>query len=235
MGNDAGRGEERPSHRVTLAGFRAAVRPVANREYAAFVAATGHEPPPFLNDERFAAPDQPVVGISWDDAVAYCQWLSHVAGEPVRLPTEAEREYASLGGREQIDWPWGNEPPAERPALREIACLDRPHVATESCANGYGLLCMADNVHEWCSDWYDAAYYRVSPEYDPRGPESGGRRASRGGSWRHMIKFNRLSSRSSLDPSFRYNDYGFRVYADSGRPSAWTHDFDHVLDSVRQV
>jgi formylglycine-generating enzyme required for sulfatase activity len=73
---------------------------------------------------------------------------------------------------------------------------------------------MADNVHEWCSDWYDPEYYAVAPADQPSGPPAGARRASRGGSWRHQVKLTRLSARSSLDPSFRYNDYGFRVYAD---------------------
>jgi formylglycine-generating enzyme required for sulfatase activity len=213
MGNDRARADERPAHRVTIAPFRAAVTPVSNAEYARFLAATGHEPPPFLDDERFAAPALPVVGVSWFDAVAYCDWLARLTGVRFRLPTEAEREYAALGGLERADWPWGNEAPGRRPELASIATADRPHVPDERCGNGYGLLCMADNVHEWCSDWYDAAYYATSPPEAPRGPETGRRRASRGGSWRHQVKFNRISSRSSLDPSFRYNDYGFRVYA----------------------
>ena len=75
---------------------------------------------------------------------------------------------------------------------------------------------MADNVHEWCSDWYARDYYVDSPRMDPRGPADGTRRASRGGSWRHRIKFTRVSARSSLSPNYRYNDYGFRVYADAG-------------------
>ena len=215
MGNDAGRADERLAHHVTVEAFRAGLRPVSNAEFAAFVTATGHEVPLFLQDERFAAPEQPVVGTSWHDAVAYCAWLSAETDMLYRLPTEAEREYAALGGLERADWPWGDAAPDSIPFCRELSALDRPHIPTTGCANGYGLLCMADNVHEWCSDWYGATYYTESPSEAPRGPESGKRRASRGGSWRHQIVFNRVSARSSLDPSFHYNDYGFRVYAEA--------------------
>ena len=93
--------------------------------------------------------------------------------------------------------------------------MEHPHIPLDACRNGYGLYCMADNVHEWCSDWYDRNFYVGSPEHAPIGPASGVRRASRGGSWRHRIKFTRVSARSSLSPNYRYNDYGFRVYADA--------------------
>ena len=215
MGNDRARRDERPAHRVTLSRFWAAPEPVSNASYERFLRETSQEPPPFLEEPRFSAPDAPVVGVSWYDAVAYCRWLTSLSGRRCRLPTEAEREYAALGGLEGVDWPWGDDPPASRPELGDIAGLDRPHVPHEACKNGYGILCMADNVHEWCSDWYEAAYYERAPEQSPQGPTSGRRRASRGGSWRHAVKFNRISSRSSLDPGFRYNDYGFRVYADA--------------------
>jgi formylglycine-generating enzyme required for sulfatase activity len=213
MGNDRGRPDERPAHNVSVAAFLAGARPVSNAEYLAFVEATDSERPPFLDDERFADPDQPAAGISWHDAVAYCLWLSWELDRNVRLPTEAEREFASLGGREAADWPWGDGSPGQHDPY--IAKLEQPHVPRPSCANGYGLLCTADNVHEWCSDWYDPAYYERSPERSPRGPRTGVRRASRGGSWRHQVKFTRLSARSSLIPSYRYNDYGFRVFADA--------------------
>jgi len=77
--------------------------------------------------------------------------------------------------------------------------------------NGFGLYGIAANVHEWCADWHDRAYYAVSPPLNPRGPESGVRRASRGGSWRHAITISRCAARSKIDPSFRYTDYGFRT------------------------
>jgi sulfatase modifying factor 1 len=211
MGNDRGRPDERPAHRVTLAPFLAAVAPVTNAEYARFVAAAGAAPPPFLDDERFAGPAQPVVGVNWFEAVAYCKWLARETGTPFRLPAEAEREFAARGGRAVGDWPW---PGACHPLAAVIDALDRPHAPFPECANGYGLRCMAENVHEWCSDWYDASYYARSPAEAPAGPPSGTRRASRGGAWRHSRKTTRVTARSSIPPEYRYSDYGFRVYAD---------------------
>jgi formylglycine-generating enzyme required for sulfatase activity len=215
MGDDGGRPDERPAHAVSVGPFWAAAAPVTNEEYDLFLAATGREPPRFRYDPRFSDPSCPVVGISWFMAVEYCQWLSRETGRRFRLPTEAEREFAARGGLEGAAWPWGDEHPESRPELAEVCALERTHTPTSLCANGYGLMCMADNVHEWCSDWYDAAYYAVSPAEDPRGPVAGRRRASRGGAWRHQVKYNRCSARSSLDPTFEYNDYGFRVYADA--------------------
>jgi formylglycine-generating enzyme required for sulfatase activity len=69
---------------------------------------------------------------------------------------------------------------------------------------------LTKNVHEWCADWYDAAYYSVAPSHNPLGPSTGVRRASRGGSWRHQIKIARVAARSSLPPAYQYSDYGFR-------------------------
>jgi formylglycine-generating enzyme required for sulfatase activity len=73
---------------------------------------------------------------------------------------------------------------------------------------------MGDNVHEWCSDWWDPTYYAISPADDPRGAPNGERRASRGGAWRHDLKFSRCAARSSLPPDYQYNDYGFRIVSE---------------------
>jgi len=210
MGKDGSRADEGPVHRVMVPPFRAAISPVTNAEYAEFVAATGALPPPFINEERFADPAQPVVGINWFDAVAFAEWLSERDGVVYRLPTEAEREFAARGGLESLDWPWEGD---RHPIAEAIDAFAGPHAPTDACANGYGLRCMAENVHEWCSDWYSPTYYAESPEFAPAGPASGQRKASRGGAWRHREKVTRINARSSLVPAFRYSDFGFRLYA----------------------
>ncbi len=210
MGDDAGRADERPAHRVWLSAVRLALLPVTNRQYAAFLAATGHEAPRFWDGQGFNAAGQPVVGVSWNDAVAYCEWLCVESDRRYRLPTEAEREKAARGGLDGTRYPWGDDPGEADGRFPQEA----PRPAGLSAPNGYGLFDMAYNVHEWCSDWYDAGYYASSPERDPQGPPSGTRRASRGGAWRHQVKISRCAARSSLDPTFRYNDYGFRVALD---------------------
>jgi formylglycine-generating enzyme required for sulfatase activity len=70
---------------------------------------------------------------------------------------------------------------------------------------------MGTIVHEWCLDWYSPSTYDAAADRNPHGPDEGERRASRGGSWRHRIRFSPPSARSSLPPAFRYADYGFRV------------------------
>ncbi len=229
MGDDAGRPDERPRHRVYVSAFELARLPVTVREYRLFLVATGHEPPRFRDDAAFNAPGQPVIGVSWDDAVAYCAWLRATTGRGFRLPTEAEREKAMRGGIEGRAYPWGEAGDdgglfgdaspsivdASRTGAREgVFPQDAPFAVGLSRANGYGLVDLAYNIHEWCADWYGATYYADSPECDPRGPANGTRRASRGGAWRHHVKICRNAARSSLVPTFRYNDYGFRVACD---------------------
>jgi formylglycine-generating enzyme len=214
MGDDAGGFDEHPVHQVRVASFRLARFPVTNRQYAAYLEATGAATPRFWRDTRFNQADQPVVGVNWFDAVEYCRWLSERLDRQCRLPTEAEREWAARGGLSAARFPWGDEFPILEGAWAPGAGgQDRPLLVSEAAPNGYGLCHMGDNVHEWCSDWWDADYYTVSPIDNPTGPPTGERRASRGGAWRHHLKFSRCAARSSLPPSLRYNDYGFRVAA----------------------
>lgn len=207
MGSDAGRANEAPAHTVWVDAFCLAAYPVTRSQYSVFVQATGHRPPPFWHEPRFAHPNQPVVGPNWHDAVAYCAWLADRTGLPYLLPTEAEREKAARGGRDGSAYPWGDDLPADHTGGPDASL---PPVGDEG-PNGYGLYNMAAGVHEWCADRYAADYYRQSPCRNPTGPPTGPRRVARGGSWRHAVRFARCAARSSLPPDRYFSDFGFRV------------------------
>jgi formylglycine-generating enzyme required for sulfatase activity len=200
-------------HRVWVDAFAIAVYQVRNRDYARFLTSAGRPAPPQWNDADFDHPDQPVVAVSWIEAAAYCEWLSRECGDRYRLPTEAEWERAARGGCDGALYTWGDEPPGVRDEYirRWAGVVNGPRVVGEEPPNAFGIFDIAENVHEWCADWFDRNYYAVSPERNPAGPLVGERRASRGGSWRHQIKVSRCAARSSIPPSFQYADYGFRV------------------------
>ena len=110
MGSDVGQSVEGPVHRVWVDSFAMAATQITVEEYARFLDATGNVPPPYWSDPNFSHPQQPVVAVSWLDAVAYCAWLSSMTGSHYRLPTEAEWERAARGGAERMLFPWGNDP-----------------------------------------------------------------------------------------------------------------------------
>jgi len=214
MGSEEGADNERPIHRVWVDTFELGAWQVTNGQYAAFLESTGHSPPPCWSDPKFNDPNQPVVAVSWFEAVSYCDWLSGVTERHFRLPTEAEWECAARGGAETRLYPWGDDPPESRPNY-DTRWQGGPEPVARGAPTAFGLYDIGENVHEWCSDWYAADYYGVSPERNPGGPAAGSRRVSRGGSWRHQIKISRCAARSSIPPGFHYADYGFRVVCDS--------------------
>lgn len=220
MGCDSGQDNEKPVHRAWVDEFLLAARQLTNADYGCFLNATKSAPPPFWNDSAFNHSQQPVVGVSWHDAIGYCEWLGASSGSKLRLPTEAEWERAARGGSDENAnalFPWGDAPPQSLPGYADRCAAwwrTGPEPVGLAEPNAFGLYNMCDNVHEWCSDWYASDYYAVSPERNPRGPETGERRASRGGSWRHHVKISRCAARSSIPPEFKYADYGFRVACD---------------------
>jgi formylglycine-generating enzyme len=209
MGCATGAANEHPVHRVWLDGFALARTAVTNRLYRIFGEETGRHAPAGSSDARFNHPEQPVTSVSWFDAVDYCAWLCERSGKPFRLPTEAEWECAARGGLEAQLYTWGDESPQAQPRYAELWRTGPERVGGRP-PNGFGLYDLAENVHEWCADWYAADYYSAAPLRNPPGPSKGVRRASRGGSWRHQIKIARVAARSSLPPAYQYNDYGFR-------------------------
>lgn len=211
MGSDRGADDETPAHEVWLDPFLLSVFTITNHDYEIFLKATQYPvKPPFLKDPDFSHPMQPVTGVSWHDAAAYGEWLTHLSGRHYRLPTEAEWECAATAGQQSNIYPWGERNWEQRPDLHQ-RFQNGPEPVGSLEPNPLGFHDMGINVHEWCSDWYDKKYYTYSPAWNPRGAQDGTRKASRGGSWRHQIKITRCAARSSLPPGMRYADYGFRV------------------------
>ena len=210
MGWDEGAPGERPRHRVWLDRFEIARQPVTNAEYGELVQAAGAPPPPFWTERRFADPRQPVVGVNWFEAAAYCTWLGARTGRPHRLPTEAEWEKAARGGLDGARYPWGDQAPEV--GFPGVALpLTGPLPVGSGPANAFGLTDLTGAVHEWCLDWHEDGYYAAAPDRNPGGPTLGSRRASRGGAWRHQSPWSPVPHRSSLPPHLRYSDYGFRI------------------------
>jgi formylglycine-generating enzyme required for sulfatase activity len=208
MGSESGRPDEAPVHQALVEAFDLGLTPVTNAEYAPFLEAGAAVPPPWWDDPAYSAPEQPAVGVSWHEASAFAAWLSERSGETWRLPTEAEWERAARGGLEGGTTAWGETlPEGEVPECS----LSGPWRVGRGRPNGFGLLDVGTVVHEWCLDWYAPDYYREAPLRDPRGPEEGVRRSSRGGSWRHRVRWSPPAARSSLPPEFHYADYGFRL------------------------
>ena len=206
MGSDNGRPDEAPVREVEVRPLRVGRAPVSNLEYAWFLRLSRVPAPPWWNDADFWDPGQPVVGITWQEATAYCAWLGETLGGQWRLPTEAEWEHAARGGLEQRTTPWGNHvPPGELPEPP----VSRPWPIGRGLPNGHGLLDVGTVVHEWCLDWYTPDAYRTLRRYDPRGPVTGALRVRRGGSWRRRQLS--VSQRDGVGPTTRTADGGFRV------------------------
>lgn len=173
----------------------------------------------------------PVVHVSWNDGKAFCDWLSRKEGKDIRLPTEAEWEYACRAGT-QTAYQWGDDPNggtgwlngADQTAKRKYPSwpcfnFDDGFLYTASVgsfkANAFGLHDMHGNVWEWCADWYGEDYYAESPRRNPQGPSSGVYRMSRGGSWDYYENLYRSAVRVRLTPTSTYGGQGFRVVCGS--------------------
>jgi formylglycine-generating enzyme required for sulfatase activity len=168
--------------------------------------------------------DGPAVNVSWEEAVRFCEWLTTAEGVTYRLPTEAEWEMAARGGDGRL-YPWGNDPPGgggayrcnlavrARKGARRDGYVDAAPVGSyKAGASYYGLMDMAGNAAEWCSDWYSRSEYgEGSARANPRGPGSGAARSVRGGSWLSGADEVAVVARTSADPRSRSEAIGFRV------------------------
>lgn len=240
MGAPDAEEDERPVHRVHVSEFFIGRFPVTNDEYARFVQATGH-PAPAIRDlptitlggrdpifRELAAPfvwadsqspagrgSHPVVLIRYDDALAYCRWLSDTVARPLRLPTEAEWEKAARAGAEGLRYPWGTDIDASRANFLTDPSSKRERGTRPTGTyppNAYGLYDVCGNVWEWVADWYGPDYYGLGEMRDPHGPPSGHMRIVRGGSWVNAdVGMLRSAYRHRVPPDTYAYSIGFRI------------------------
>jgi len=216
---------EKPRHLVTLSrGYWLGQTLVTVAAYKRFASVTGRAmaPPPSFN-ANWSLEDHPIVNVTWDDAVAYCEWSGG------RLPTEAEWEYAARGGKDGLKYPWGDTLTHERANYGK----EELEGQTQCCglasgrdqwvntspvgsfdANAYGLYDMVGNAWAWCSDYAGSSYSAESLR-DPKGAANDSTRVIRGGSWADGPRILRVSLRGRDAPSSRAKYFGFRCAQDT--------------------
>jgi formylglycine-generating enzyme required for sulfatase activity len=231
---------EKPPHKVTITkGFWMGQTEVTVGSYKRFAGATGTRMPPEPKvDGRPLNPAwsneaMPIVDLTWDEAQAYCSWAN------VRLPTEAEWEYAARAGstaaryddldeiawyaensgRERLNGAATGKNEDQADLMKQLSENENGlHEVGQKHANAFGLFDMLGNVSEWVNDFWEEGYYQNSPSEDPAGPASGQFRTLRGGAWAGLPTDLRVSLRSSRNPSDREFDLGFRCGGEAGKP-----------------
>ncbi len=206
-------GEGPDAHPCSLAPFRLARYPVTNVAYGRFVAAAAFPPP-----VHWAGPqppgvlaDHPVVNVTWHEARAFCRWLSRRTGHDIRLPTEAEWEWAARGPAGQT-FPWGNAfLPGHCNTWEEGTGRTMPVDSYPAGASGFGVQDMAGNVWEWCSTAF--ADYPYDPRDGREDLDQDTWRVLRGGSWYDTGWGVRAARRLGSPADYRSHNTGFRVAA----------------------
>jgi formylglycine-generating enzyme len=210
MGSNDGFADERPTHLVQIDDFEIGKFEITVKQYKEFCLATNRTFPanPIWNWKD----NHPIVFVNFNDANEYCIWLGKLLNMKIRLPTEAEWEFAAKGGimtknykyagsniPEEVAWFGGN--------TNLITQETRP--VGQKKSNEIGLFDMSGNVWEWCSDWY--GNYTSSTQTNPKGASSGSKKCMRGGSWFDYVTYMRTSARYPFDPDGIYYQVGFRI------------------------
>ena len=211
MGSNDGEADEKPVHSVTIKNFYIGKYEVTNRDYLYFCAQTSRALPPAPNWGR---PDTyPVVNVTYDDATAYCQWLSQKTSKKYRLPTEAEWEYAARGGNKSNNYIYSGSNNANDVAwYTSTATNGTPYPVGLKQANELGIYDMSGNAWEWCNDWY--GNYSSSAQTDPAGAGRGTVRVLRGSSYDAGISDMRVANRGAATPTIQARSSGFRLVQD---------------------
>ena len=228
--------DEHPQHRVRITKpFYLGTYHVTRGQYRQFVKGSGYKTDAARGDDAWQnagfeqTDEHPVVNVSWNDAVAFCKWLSRKEDKTYRLPTESEWEYACRAGT-TTRYSSGDDPEtlakvanvadaalkAKFPGWKGTIKASDGYAFTAPVGqfkpNAFGLYDMHGNAWQWCADWHGEDYYGKSPADDPKGPDSGDGHLLRGGSWDSGPNLTRSASRVRITPDDnRQNIAGFRV------------------------
>ena len=227
--------DENPAHPVEITkGFWLGQTPVTVGAWKNYRAATGKPALPAQDEfgrklnEGSGDNNQPVVEATWDDATGYCAWAG------MRLPSEAQWEYAARAGTNSETYAWlanvawyadnsGKKPfdgtglfheDSAKYPRRLFANGNGPRNVKLKDPNAWGLYDMLGNVWEWVQDYYAPDYYNSKVVADPPGPAKGSQRVLRGGAWDSVPANVRVSYRLTNPPGDRVNDFGFRCAGD---------------------
>lgn len=217
--NDGYDDDEEPEHSVSVDAFYMDKYEVSVAKYKKFLEATNYQKPGNWT-EQLESQNNPVVAVSWNDAKSYCDWLSKIRGKPVRLPTEAEWEYAARGGLKGKKYPLGDNIDATKANYdwdgnRSGGWESAKHYLKDIDSfppNDFGLFNMVGNVWEWCNSVYKP--YPYKRDDDRENSTAFVLRVVRGGSWGDSPAVLRCAVRSKADPADGYNNAGFRCAQD---------------------
>ena len=212
MGDEIGKGnkDQQPIHKVTLMSFNISQTEVTVAQYRKYCNETGVGMP---KEPSWGWQDNhPIVNVSWRDAMDYADWLSNKLKQKVRLPYEAEWEYAARGGNKSKGYKYSGADNIADVSWHDTNSKDKTNNVASKKANELGLYDMSGNAFEWCMDKYDQNYYANSPKENPKGATKGNRRVIRGGGWNLNTKFSRVAFRyGSAFTGELYDYFGFRV------------------------
>jgi len=197
--DNEGESNEHPQHKVNLDSYWMGIYEITQKQYQSLMD---------KNPSYFKGENLPVEQVTWDDAVEFCNKFSDKYKVKMRLPTEAEWEYACRAGTD-TKYYWGNELNGDY-CWYGVNSGEKTHAVGEKKPNRWGLYDMSGNVWEWCLDWYNDKYYIISSSDNPQGPNLGYYRVLRGGG-RSREYCHRSTCRSSDEPVSASDTNGFRV------------------------
>lgn len=197
------------TQKVTLSSFYIATTEVTVVQYRQYCKETKTSMPeePYWGWQD----NYPIVNVNWYDAKKYCKWLRKKTGKRYNIPTEAQWEYAAIGGKLSNNYIFSGSNDVNTVAWYKYNSNNQPHAVASKKPNELGLYDMTGNVWEWCLDWYDPNYYSISRNKNPKNTKKTQYKVLRGGSWFVKEPDIRLDYRYRFVPRNRFINRGFRV------------------------